>query len=199
MLHTFRGLPGSAMLTLAAAATVQAQETAVNHAQTVRELRDVVWALMIPLAFISAIVGLVYLGRAMIEHRRWLYATKLQAETQTKIIDRLSATEDLMSYLQSPAAQRSIVTSAAVATSRPSAAAPIARVLWTVQTGIVLATAGIGLWIGANRAFEELAEALRVVAILAIAVGAGFVVSAAVSLALSRRLGLLPSAAESSV
>jgi hypothetical protein len=196
MFHTFRHLFGSLVLTVGVAATVQAQDTAANHAQTVHALEGVVWAVMMPLAFITAIGGLIYLGRALIEHRRWLYATKLQADAQTKIIDRLSASEDLIAYLQSPAAQRLIATSAPL-NPRQSVAAPATRVLWSVQTGIVLALAGIGLWIGAGRAFEEVAEALRIVAILAIAVGAGFVLSAAVSLVLSRRLGLLDPSPES--
>lgn len=200
MLHRFRDLLGSALLVVGMAATAQAQETAASHAQAVRALEGIVWAIMTPLGFITAIGGLIYLGRSMIEHRRWLYATGLQAETQTKILDRLSATEDLMAYLQSPAAQRLIATTTPpIHTSRRTSAAPLARVLWSVQTGIILALAGIGLWIGANRAFEEIAEALRIIAILAIAVGVGFVVSAAVSLALSRRLGLLDPSPESPV
>ncbi len=191
MLHKFRYPLGSVVLTVGLAATVQAQEAAASQPQSVRALEGVVWAFMIPLGFITGIGGLVYLGRAIVEHRRWLYATKLQADAQTKILDRLSAAEDLLSYLQSPVAQRLIASEPPRATAGPSIAAPIARVLWSAQTGIVLALAGIGLWIGANRAFDELAAALRIVASVAVAVGVGFVVSAAVSIALSRRLGLL--------
>ena len=54
-----------------------------------------------------------------------------------------------------------------------------------------MALAGIGMWIAKSTVVEELAQVLQVIAILAIAVGVGFVLSAFVSYLLSQRLGLL--------
>ena len=71
------------------------------------------------------------------------------------------------------------------------ASAPIGRILWSMQTGIVVAIAGAGLWIASSGVIEELSQVLHIVATLAIAVGFGFVVSAAASYVLSRQLGLI--------
>ncbi len=176
---------------------VALQTDPANRAQIVHAQEGIVWAIMVPLGFITAICGITYLGRALIEHRRWVHATRLQTEAQTKVIDRLASSDALLTYLQSPSAERLLVLTPPAAAQPRGVASPVARILWSVQTGIVLALAGIGLWVGANRAFEELADVLRIIATLAIAVGVGFVLSAAVSLILSRRLGVIAPASES--
>jgi len=192
MAHRCDRLVAASVLALAATAHPLAQEAA-NRAQIVRAQEGMVWAFMVPLAIITAICGFVYLVRAMIEHRRWLRATKLEAEAQAKIVDRLSASEDLLTYLQSPASQRIRSLSPGPAAFHPTLG-PAARILWSVQTGIVLILAGVGIWIGANqayRALEEIADVLHMIAILAVAVGIGFALSAAAAWMLSRRLGLI--------
>jgi heme/copper-type cytochrome/quinol oxidase subunit 3 len=60
-----------------------------------------------------------------------------------------------------------------------------------VQIGIVLALGGIGLLIAKNSIMDEAAQALYVVAVIAIALGIGFALSAIAAYALSRQLGLL--------
>ena len=69
--------------------------------------------------------------------------------------------------------------------------APVNRILWSVQVGVVLAAGGLGLWVAKGSVIDEAAQALNVVAVLAVALGIGFVVSALVAYALSRQLGLL--------
>jgi heme/copper-type cytochrome/quinol oxidase subunit 3 len=71
--------------------------------------------------------------------------------------------------------------------------APVNRILWSVQAGVVLAAGGLGLWFAKASVIEEAAQALNVVAVLAVALGVGFVASALVAYALSRQLGLLES------
>jgi hypothetical protein len=56
--------------------------------------------------------------------------------------------------------------------------------------GVVLAAGGLGLLFVSNRVIEEVAQPLFAIGVLALTVGAGFVVSAAASFLLSRRLGL---------
>jgi len=180
------------LLAVAAGVHLPAQEP-LGRAQIVHAQEGMIWAVMVPLIFITAICGLVYLGRAIIDHRRWLRATTIEADAYHKIVDRLSASEDLLAYIQSTGDLR-LPTDLAGAASGGRGAAPAARILWSVQTGIVLTLAGAGLWIGANQAdhaLEEIADVLHMVAVLVIAAGIGFVLSAAVSLTLSRRLGLL--------
>ena len=60
-----------------------------------------------------------------------------------------------------------------------------------MQAGVVVALAGAGLWIAKASVVEEVAQILHLVAVLAMAVGIGFIVSALLAYALSHRLGLL--------
>ena len=69
--------------------------------------------------------------------------------------------------------------------------APFNRILWSVQAGIVIAAGGLGLWFAKNGVIDEVGQPMQVLAILAMALGIGFVVSAFASYALSRQLGLV--------
>ncbi len=68
--------------------------------------------------------------------------------------------------------------------------APVSRILWSVQAGVVLAVAGLGLLFVSGRVIPEVAEALWVFGVLALALGLGFVFSAFVAYFISRRMGL---------
>jgi hypothetical protein len=121
-----------------------------------------------------------------------LRASKVQTDAHTKLVDRLTSNEDLLTYMQSPAGQR-YLTSAPVSIdlTQRAVGAPVGRILWSVQVGVIMALAGIGLFVAKGTVVEEAAQVLQVIAILAIAVGVGFVLSALVSYLLSQRLGLL--------
>jgi len=150
------------------------------------------------LGFMAALAALAWMVRAGIEYRRWLRATKVQVEAHTKIVDRLASNEDLLAYMQSPAGQRFLSASIApVAADAPTPmSAPLNRILWSVQAGLVLAAGGVGLSLARSSVIEEVAQPLHVISMLAIALGIGFVVSALASWALSRQLGLLASRAD---
>jgi hypothetical protein len=148
---------------------------------------------------IFAIGTIAWLIRSAIDHRRWLRAMKIQTDTHTKIVDRLASNEDLLAYMQSAAGQR-FLTSSPIAPPMdhfsPPMSAPFNRILWSVQAGVVLTTAGAGLWLAKTGVFDEAAQAMQVVAILTMALGIGFVLSALASYALSRQLGLVNSPAD---
>jgi len=90
------------------------------------------------------------------------------------------------------AAGRQFLESAPLSLDAPArpVGAPLSRILWSVQVGVVLAAGGFGLLFVSNRVIEEVAQPLFVIGVLALTVGAGFVVSAGASFLLSRRLGL---------
>ena len=75
--------------------------------------------------------------------------------------------------------------------ARPGGA-PFSPVLWSMQAGVVLAVAGLGLLLVSRTAIPEVAPGLSGMGILTVALGIGFVLSAVVAYALSRRMGLLP-------
>ena len=156
-------------------------------------MQDILAGLAGLTVFATVIGFLAWLLRAIIDYRYWLRASKTSNEAHNKVFDRLTSNEDLLAYIQSPAGQRFLATApVSIDVTRP-VGAPVSRILWSVQAGIVLALGGIGLWVARNFiAFEEIAQLLTVISVLAVALGIGFVLSALVSYALSHRLGLLP-------
>ncbi len=150
--------------------------------------------------FGMAIGLLVWLIRTVVDHRRWSRLTKTQTEVHTKLLDRMSTNEELLAYIQSPAGSRFLQSTpiALNPASRPEGA-PLGRILLSVQGGVVLLAAGIGLqvvsWQGMAR---DAAPAIRVLGILAVALGIGFLVSAIISFVISHRLGLIETASKAS-
>jgi len=166
-----------------------------SRSEAMTAIQNVFIGVEVLLGIVTAIITLAWLARAAIEHRRWLRATKIQTDAHNKIVDRLSSNEDLLAYMQSPTGQRFLTASLGVApavgTPPPIVAAPFNRILWSVQAGIVLAAAGIGLLFAKNGVIEEVAQPLQVISILTIALGIGFIASAFASYAMSRQLGLV--------
>ena len=171
----------------------EAQET--GRGAALRVVESVFEGAMFLIGVVSFFTLVGWLGRALIDYRTWQRASKIQADAHAKLVDRLTANEDLLAYLQSPAGQR-----ATMSATRPgldiamrAVGAPVNRILWSVQAGVVLAAGGLGLWFAKASVIEEAAQALNVVAVLAVALGVGFVASALVAYGLSRQLGLLES------
>ena len=82
----------------------------------------------------------------------------------------------------------------------PRQAAPYSRVIWSIQVGVVVAAAAIGMLLVSLRFDGESGQELFALGVIALCIGLGFVASAAVSIILSRRLGAWdtnPSAGES--
>jgi hypothetical protein len=163
--------------------------------EAIRAWRDA--AGMVPVVAIvfiitSALVGLI---RTLLEQRRWQRAVRMQMDTHTKLIDRFSGSDELLAYVQSPAGRGlvdlQIQPLAATAAGR-TIDAPLGRIFWSLQSGIVLAAAGIGLLVvGARVGLDELSQPLSGMGILALTVGIGFAVSAGVSYRISQHLGLV--------
>jgi hypothetical protein len=141
--------------------------------------------------FVTVVSLLVWLIRSVVDHRRWLRLSRVQTEVHTKLMDRLATNEELLAYIQSPAGRR-FLESAPIALDgepRPTGA-PVTRILWSLQAGIVLVALGIGFWFARINVFPEVAEGFYVLGVIAMALGAGFAVSAIASYFISTRLGL---------
>lgn len=137
-------------------------------------------------------LGLVaWLMRSLMDHRRWNRLNKVQTEVHTRLLERLTGNEELMAYIQSPAGSK-FLESSPIALDQPrSAGAPISRILWTVQAGVVIAAGGAGLLLVAARTADEVTRPLQAFGTLGIALGTGFVISAIISFMISHRLGLI--------
>jgi hypothetical protein len=110
----------------------------------------------------------------------------------SKLLDRFTSNEDLLAYMQTDAGRRFLEAAPLRLPDEPrSLAAPFSRILWSMQVGIVLLLTGIGFLYVSSTFIDEPAELFRVLGVVALALGGGFLVSAAAAYLLSRRLGLL--------
>ena len=155
-------------------------------------MRDIIGGFAFLIGFVVAISLIYSLLRAAIEHRRWRRQIQIQTDVHTKLFDRLTSNQDLLAYMESPAGRR-FLESAPIAAAMPQATmAPITRMLWSVQIGIVVAAVGGGFWMARGAVDDvDVSRVMTVMGTLAVAVGVGFIISAMVSWLLSMRLGLL--------
>jgi hypothetical protein len=140
--------------------------------------------------FLTVIVWLV---RAVIQHRRWLRASSIQADVHTKLMERMTTNEELLAYVQSPAGRRFLD----AAPLRPEAdsgagSAPVGPIIWSMMAGIVLAVVGAGFRYSASFVVDDAHQAFVVVGVIIIALGTGFILASLMAFLVSSRLGLFP-------
>ena len=145
------------------------------------------------LGFAAAALSLVWIIRYVVEHRRWLRATRIQSDAHNKLLERFSSSAELVAYMESAAGAQFLQAAplSLESSSRRAPGAPFSRILWSAQAGVVLIAAGIGFLVIQRQMIEEVAQMLGAWGTLSIAVGVGFVISAAASYVISSRMGLL--------
>ena len=145
----------------------------------------------------TGLIGLasvfIWLVKTIVDHRRWLRTSKVQVEMHTKLLDRLTTNEDLMAYAQSPAGSRFLESTPISLEAESRASAPVGRIIWSMQAGIVLMALGGGLLWVQKDAIEEVRQGISVIQAIVGSVGVGLIVSAVVAYVVSGRLGILPS------
>ena len=162
--------------------------------EVARALNNIVEFAGVVLIVMTITTGIVFLVKTVVDHRRWQRAMKAQSDLSSKLLDRFASSEDLLAYLQSP--QGKMLTEAPVLPQAAPRAigAPLSRIFWSLQSGIVLGALGAGLIVVSSTAGEpEVATFLNGVGIVVLMIGIGFAVSAVVSYVLSQRLGLVQS------
>ena len=165
----------------------------LRDSESYRIWRDVTEGVSIAFVFVTVVGMLAWLIKTAVDYRRWLRLSKLQQDTHSRLMDRLTTNEDLLAYIQTPAGQQFLQSSPLQTEMSPQMiSAPLGRILWSAQIGLVLAFAGLGLYYAFSRlAPDRGTEPFFVISILALALGVGFIVSAGVAFVLSQRLGLL--------
>ena len=135
---------------------------------------------------------LLWLVRGVIDQRRWSRLLATQVALHTKLTDRLTTNDEVLSYISSPAVTRFLESGPlALGGQAPSTGAPISRIVWSLQAGVVLFTLGLGLWLVQSRVIEEVAAGFGVTGTIVMTVGVGFTASAIIAYLVSVRLGLL--------
>jgi hypothetical protein len=140
------------------------------------------------------VIALAWLIRTLIEQRRWKQLSRTQSDVHNKILDRFNTTEQLLEYIRTPAGTK-FLESAPIPlhVERPASGKTstlAARIMWSVQIGVVIAIVGLGMLLLSAVFEKDASQGLFALGAIALCVGTGFIASAAVSLKLSRRLGL---------
>jgi hypothetical protein len=170
----------------------QASPEAQTRWETMRMWRDFFFSITVFAGFAAAVLALGWLIRYIVGHRRWLRTVRLQSEVHGRLMERFTSNEELMAYIQSPAGRQFLqgLPAAPEIAATPAVAPPVNRILWSVQSGLVIGSAGAGLLVIREYLIEEIAEVLLVFGVLGVSLGIGFALAAGASYILSQRLGL---------
>lgn len=165
-----------------------------SPAQNEGVLDDIFEALAVFSGISLTVFALMWLIRTLIEQMRWRQLSRTQSEVHNKLLDRFNTSEQLIEYIRTPAGGK-FLESAPIplhverpANGRTSTLA--SRILWSVQIGVLVAIVGLGMLLLSAIFEKDASQELFALGSIALCVGAGFIASAAVSLKLSRRLGL---------
>ncbi|HEX5483119.1 MAG TPA: hypothetical protein VFZ08_10905 [Terriglobia bacterium] len=161
---------------------------------------DVLLGWFVPFSvFICCLLAVLWVLRVALENRRWNKSFKIHEEIHTKLIEKFASGQDLTAYMDSEAGRR-LLEWTPPSIEAGSRGLPVAanRILWSIQAGLVLGLVGVGLLLIRNR-IPDGVEPLLIFGTLGLTIGAGFIISALVSYALSRRLGLMAGGASGEV
>ncbi len=152
-------------------------------------LDDFMQGFVIFCTFLVIALAFAWLVRTLIEQNRWSRLANTQKEVHQKILDRFGTTAELLEYMGTPAGAK-FLESAPIPLHADSAPknGPLSRVLWSIQIGVIVAAGAVGMLIVSGRYTDETGQGLFALGVIALCVGAGFIVSALVSMFLSRRL-----------
>lgn len=109
---------------------------------------------------------------------------KLQAEVQTKLLEKFGSSQELLAYVQSDAGKRFLESLAMEQRT------PYARILGAVQAGVILIFLAFAFLFLRGRV-SGADEGFLVFGTITLSLGAGFGLSAALSYFLSKSFGLL--------
>ena len=136
----------------------------------------------------SLFLAVGFIVYTIVDGYRRRQQTRAFTEFHSKLLDRIGSAKEFGEFFSSDAGKGFLT-----ALSNSEAAAPQLRILRSLQTGLVLLALGVGFFmLTSARNFDlEAVDGLLVTATAATAIGAGLVVSTAMSYILSKRMGLI--------
>jgi hypothetical protein len=141
-----------------------------------------------PIIVLPALFGsIIWLTHIIVDGFRRRQQLRVMNEFHNKLLDRIGSASEFVEFFNSEGGARFIETLSA------QRSAPSARILAAVQWGLTMLSLGVAIFIlTANRRFtEEVADMLTFLATVAVGLGAGMVLSSAVSYLAARRIGVL--------
>ncbi len=145
------------------------------------------------LAFACFLVAAIWGVRVFVENRRWSRIFKLQSEVHGRLIDKFSSSQELAAYMETDAGKRFLEAAPIPLHADAGQRVPnaLSRVLTPIQIGVVLMLLGAGFFMlrGAGPDYDT---PMRVLGVLTLMPGIGFIISAGITWVLASRLGLMP-------
>lgn len=149
-----------------------------------------------PLVVMVCITGaLLWLTKFFVENRRWTRIFKQNSDVHSRIIERFSSNQELLTYMGTDAGKRFLEASPIAMDLAPEQRMPnaVARVLTPIQIGVVMALLGIGfLLLRSARVDADYQTSMLVLGTVFLMPGIGFILSAGITWVLAGRLGLMP-------
>lgn len=147
-------------------------------------------------AFLLVTWAVLWLIRTIIEQRRWSRLAQTQSDVHNKILDRFGSSAELLDYVKTPAGSRFLESAPIQLYAERTKLNPsLARVIGSVQIGVILAAGAIGALVVSGRYADETGQGLFALGVIGLCVGGGFIVSGIVSMFLARRLETIDDAA----
>ena len=145
------------------------------------------------LVFLVVWIALLWLLRVLIENRRWGRILKLQNEVHTKLLDKFSNNQELMTYMNSEAGRRFLEAAPMPAVSALTSQGKIslARILLPLQVGVVVFLLGFAFF-ALRGGVPEAQVPFYILGMLGLTLGIGFIISAGLAYFMARHLDLLP-------
>ena len=154
---------------------------------------------MLSIAMVGGLMAFAFFWfvRTIVDQRRWSRISKTQTEVHNKILDRFGTSEELLQYMKTPAGSKFLESAPIPLHTEPAPQnPPLTRAMWSIQIGVVVAAAALGMLLVSSKFEKETAQGLFAMGVIAFSTGVGFIISAAVALFLSRRFGLWQSSAD---
>jgi hypothetical protein len=141
-------------------------------------------------AFLVVTGVFVWAIKTLIEQRRWNRLSAIQTEVHSKLLDRFTSNDDLLAYLQSPAGKKFLESAPIPLEAGRPMSAPVGRIFWSLQTGLVILAGGIGFHAISARVGGAGATPLYGIGVILTLIGVALLISAGAFYLLSKRFGL---------
>jgi hypothetical protein len=142
-------------------------------------------------AFLIVTGALMWVIKTLVDYRRWYRLSKVQTEAHNKLLDRFTASEELLSYINTPSGKRFLESAPIMLDGAASTGSPVKRILWAVEIGLVLMCAAGGILAARYAVPPDFGQPFTVAGYLIVSLGVGFVTAALASFVISKRMGVI--------